>query len=272
MGILDFRLFTQEEMLSFFAVLVRYSVLIALLPIVGNRFVPVPVKILLSLAISIALFPALVTTGQIHPGEAAIWGSSGFGIVGTVALEALVGFALGFTAKLAFESVSFGANLVGTFMGFAIASSYDPTQDTQTQVIAELQIAIGTLIFLAIDGHHAMLKAALGSYQIVGLGKAGLSAAFSQRLTVLTAEVIRFGVQMAAPVAVTLFAVNIAFGVLAKAMPQLNVLVLSFAVSALIGFIVMFLSIPEFQGAAGNVLGKTGDWMSFVLKTMAGGH
>ena len=58
---------------------------------------------------------------------------------------------------------------------------------------------------------------------------------------------IKFGLQLAAPVAVCMFAVNVAFGVLAKAMPQLNILVLSFAVRALVGLVVMFLRFRSFR-------------------------
>ena len=74
-------------MLSFFAVLVRFSVLLAILPFVGDKVVPTPVKVLLSLAMTIALFPMLVARGHVNLGEAAVWGATAGGIVGTIALE-----------------------------------------------------------------------------------------------------------------------------------------------------------------------------------------
>ncbi|MGZ6370627.1 MAG: flagellar biosynthetic protein FliR [Bdellovibrionota bacterium] len=264
--------FDLEEMLTFFAVLVRYSVLMSVLPFVGDRFVPVPVKVLLSLVISIALFPALIKTGQIHPGDAIIWGRTTSGIAGTIALEVLTALALGFTARFAFDGIHFGANLVGNFMGFAAASTYDPHQESQTQVVAEIQMAIAMLIFLAMDGHHLMLRASLDSYRIVGLGKAGFNAAFSQRLVDLSSQVIRFGIQIAAPVALSIFAVNIAFGIMSKAMPQINVFVLSFAITSLVGLFVLFLGLPEFQGAAAGILGRVGEYMESVSLAMASGR
>lgn len=263
--------FSQEEMLCFFAVLVRTSVLVAILPFVGDRLVPMPVKILLSLAVSIVLFPALLRTGDVRPAEALAWGASASGIVATIALEALFGLALGFTAKMLFDGISFGANLVGTFMGFAAANTYDPHQETQTQVVAEIQMTIAMLIFLTMDGHHLMLRGALDSYRIVGIGRVGLGTAFSQKLVDMSSQVIRFGIQIAAPVAISLFAVNVAFGVMAKAMPQLNILVLSFAVSALIGLLVMLLGVPEFHSATVEILDRMGDWMEQMMVAMAGG-
>jgi len=269
--------FSQEELLSFFAVLVRYSVLFSVLPFVGDRHVPNSVKVLLSLSVTLALFPALVSSGEVKPGEALIWGAQAGSIAGTIAMEVIIALVLGFTARMIFESINFGANLVGNFMGFAAASSYDPHQESQSQIIAQLQMAIAMLIFLAIDGHHLMLRAALDSYQWAGIGGRGVfgqiqfNPAFSQKLVEVTGQVFKFGIQIAAPVAICIFAVNVAFGVVAKAMPQLNILVLSFAVTTLLGFAALFMSLPEFTGAVSNLFGRMDDWMMIMMKSLATG-
>ena len=94
----------------------------------------------------------------------------------------VIGLVLGFTARLVFDTINFGSNLIGYFMGFATASIYDASQETQTQVVAEIHMAIAMLIFLAMDGHHLMLKASLNSYQVVGLGQASIGTLFAQKL------------------------------------------------------------------------------------------
>lgn len=262
----------QEEMLSFFAVLVRFSVLVSVLPFVGDHRVPMPVKILLSLAFTMVLYPALVTRGYVKPADALVWASSAGGIIGTVALEAIFALILGFTARMAFDAVSFGGNLAGNFMGFAIASTYDPEQQSQTQIVAEIQMTLAILLFLVLDGHHLMLRASLQSYSVVGVGGLNLTStgALSERLIEISSQVLKFGIQIAAPIAVVLFGVNVAFGVLAKAMPQLNILVLSISISAIIGLIVMFLSVGEFQGAVGELFSRMEEWMLGVMSAMAG--
>ncbi|MBC7690439.1 MAG: flagellar biosynthetic protein FliR [Methylotenera sp.] len=261
--------FNQEELLTFFAVLVRFSVLFAVLPIVGDRSVPGPLKVLLALCVTFALFPALVHQGQIHPAEAAKWGSQVGSIVTTIGSEVLVGLALGYTARLLFDAIHLGSNLAGNFMGFGMASTFDPHAESQTHVVAEIQMTIATLAFLALDGHHLMLKAALESYKIVGLGQGAMTQLMSQRLMFFTGQVIRFGIQLAAPIAISLFAVNVAFGVFSKALPQMNVMVLSMSVTALIGLLVMLMSVPEFQTVTSNILGRMEDWMQGTLLAMA---
>jgi flagellar biosynthetic protein FliR len=267
----------QEEIFSFFAVLIRYSVLFSVLPFVGDKVVPVPVKVLMALAISFSMFPSLVSTGAIRPGDSIVWASTTSGIVGVVVFEALFGLLMGFTAKLAFDAINFGGTLVGHFMGFAAASTYNPHFEQETQVVSDLQLAFAMLIFLAVDGHHLMLQTTLDSYRMIGLGgmgalaNAGTAALVGQRLVELTGQVIQFGLLLAAPIAVSMFAVNVAFGVLAKAMPQLNILGLSFAVTALIGLFVIFVTLPEFYGASENILARMSDWMLLVMKAVKGG-
>jgi flagellar biosynthetic protein FliR len=266
--------FNQEELLCFFAVLVRYSVLIAVLPFTGDVQVPAAVKILLSLSISIALFPMLLAGGYVRPADAAIWSADAGSLIGTIAMEVIVALILGYTARLAFQAISFGGNLVGNFMGFSIASTYDPNQQSHSQVVAELHMAIAMLIFLAVNGHHMMLRSALQSYSVVGIGGRWIAGhaqtVLSQRLIYLCGDVIKFGVQLSAPIAIVTFAVNVIFGVMARAVPQLNILVLSVGISAIIGLVVMFLSMGEFHGVTVNILSRMSDWMDGVLQALAG--
>lgn len=268
--------FNQEELLTFFAILIRYSVMVAILPFLGDRVVPMPVKVLLSLSLTLALMPALVSQGFVHPGDAVRWGASVSGFLGTIAVEVIFALVLGYTARLAFEVISFGGHLVGTFMGFGMASTYDPQQESQAQVVATIHTTLATLLFLVLDAHHLMLKASLESYQIFGLGggaflsQSGFNIAFSEKLVGITGQVIRFALQMSAPVAVVLFAVNVIFGVLSKAMPQINVLVLSVGVSGLIGLIVLFLSLGEFDSVAADLFERMVEWMETMIRAMAG--
>ncbi|MEK6704597.1 MAG: flagellar biosynthetic protein FliR, partial [Bdellovibrionota bacterium] len=234
-------------------------------------------KVLLSLAVTVALFPVLVSSGSVNPGEAQRWAATTGGIVSTISMEVILALILGFTAKMIFETINFGGNLVGNFMGLASASTFDPHQESQTQVAAELQMAIAMLLFLAMDGHHLLLKASLDSYHIVGiggfaaLGKSVFGSDMTQRLVHLSAQVIAFGLELAAPVALSMFVVNAVFGIMSKAMPSMNILILSFSVLALVGMFVMWLEIPVFHDAVAGLFTRMGESMEGVMQAMAHG-
>lgn len=263
--------FNFNEVLTFFAVLVRMSVLFAVVPFLGDRLVPGVIKILVALAISISLFPAMVSSGYVRVSDARIWGASVSGIVSTLTLEVIFGLALGYVSRLIFEAIGLGANLVGNYMGFASASTYDPHQESQTEVIAHIQTTIAMLLFLALDGHHILINAIVDSYRIVGIGRAGFSELFAQRLIQMTGEVFRFGVLMSAPTALGLFLLNMIFGVLSKALPQMNILVLSFAANALVGFAILFISFLEFHDSVGSLFVHMNEWMRSLMTLVAKG-
>jgi len=259
--------FNELELMLFFTVLVRYSVLFAVLPFVGDKSVPGPTKILLALAISLAIFPTLLKGGALKLSDAKIWAQSAPAMMGVIGSEVLFALLLGFVARFSFEAISFGGNLIGNFMGLASASSYDHHQESQSQIIAQIQSTLAMLIFLAVDAHHVMLRATLESYSTVGVGAwNGASGPFGQRLIEMTGQVIVFGVQLAAPVALAMFAVNVAFGIMARAMPQLNILVLSFAVSGIVGLSILFLSVGEFSSTAQEIFLRGFEWMAGVMK------
>ncbi len=262
--------FSNEDVFSFFAVLVRYSILISLMPVTGDRVVPGPVKILLSLAVTFALFPALREQGWVRPADAAIWSATAVGIITTIGLEVLAGILLAFTSRILFDAVSFGANLISSFMGYSAATFFDPHFENQTQVLSEFQLALVMLCFLALDGHHLLLRAALESYQWVGLGGASIGPQVISRLTDMTGQLIQLGIRISAPIGVSLFGVNVAFGVLARTMPQMNILVLSFSITALVGFVVLLTGVPEWLGASTIIVGWTGEWMSSMAQALSG--
>lgn len=262
--------FSPEELFCFFAVLVRVSVMITVLPIFGDKTIPAPVKVLLSLAVTFVLYPGLVKQDLVRPADAVIWAASTWGIVRTVGQEVLVGLAIGFVAKLVFDAIQVGASIVSNMMGFGMASVYDPHHETQTTVIAEIQVAISMLLFLALDGHHLMLHGALDSFRFCGLGEAGMTALAQTRVIEMTGTVLKFGIQLGAPITVVMFGVNVAFGIFSKTIPQMNVLVLSLGISAFAGIVVMMLGAPEFQTVAANILSRTEDWMQGMVVAMAG--
>jgi len=262
--------FNQFEMLTFFAVLVRFSVLMVIFPIFGDRVVPTPVKILLSFSISIVVFPSLVRNGYVSPDDAAYWGSSAGLIAKIILLEAVFGVALAFTSRIVFDAIQIGGDLIGIFMGLSSANIYDPHQESNTQIVGKLKVTLASVLFITLNAHYILLKASIESYRFVGLGKVDITGSYTEKLVSFTSELIRLGVRFAAPMAVALFSINIVYAVLAKALPQLNVLVLSFAVSSFVGLFVIFLGMPEFVSVAGGVFNNSGSRLTEFMVSLSG--
>ncbi len=258
----------QDEMMTFFALLTRLSVMLAVFPIFGHMVIPVPVKVLLGLSLSVMLFPVLVTSAVIVPAHAAVWADSVSGIAGVIAREVIFGLALGFCVRLVMDAVQIGGDIISNFMGFSAAHTYDPQHETTTPVVAQVLNTLALLLFLTMDGHLILIQAAAASFKIVPIGEAAFHGAFANTLLDIASDTFKIGIQIGAPIAISIFAVNIVYAILSKAIPQLNVLVLSFAVSAGLGLFVLMVSMPETLGASRDVFDGLADRMGEVMQSL----
>ncbi len=255
--------FSEFEILLFFAALVRVSMFFLLLPFFGDNNVPGTVKILLPFALTLMLFPILKTGAiSVRPEDL----QSSLGIVIVVFKEASVGLAMGFIAKMFFDALSFGFAFVGMQMGFTMASMYDHHTESNMPVISQVIMIFATLIFLGIDGHHMLIRAMVESFRVIPIGGAVFTKAISGFVMNAAVQVFWIAVKLSAPMALVIFLANTAFGIIAKAVPQINVLVVSFSVNVLVGFFVLFLTLPVFGTNVGAVFQEMFVRMTDVLR------
>lgn len=258
--------FNEVQIVAFFASLVRVSFLFMLLPIYGDNVIPPMVKIFLSFTVNLIVYPVAAGLGIASVGAMA---STDIGIVSLVAKEAAVGLVIGFTGKLFFEALAFAFGHMGNQMGFNMANSYDHHAESTVPVISRLIMILATLLFLALDGHHLFLKALVQSYQLIPLGGFVYSKAVVSYVLETSGQVFWIACKLSAPMALMIFLINCAFGIVAKAVPQINVLVVSMSVNILAGFLVIALTLPVFGTSVGEVFLLMMDRMMHVIGLLA---
>jgi flagellar biosynthesis protein FliR len=242
--------FTESEIVPFFASLTRVVALFVLLPVFGDSAIPQLVKVFLAFTVNLVVFPIAASQGLAHVGAAA---STDLGIISLVVKEAAVGLVLGFTAKLFFEALTFAFAHMGNQMGFNMAAAYDHHSESNVPVISQMIMIFATLLFLTLNGHHFFLKALVQSYEAVPIGGFTLSRSAIKFVLETSTQVFWIAAKLSAPMALMIFMINCAFGIVAKAVPQINVFVVSFTVNILAGFLVLSLSMPMFGTSVGEV-------------------
>lgn len=242
--------FSEIEVLQFFASLIRVSCLFLMLPIFGDNSVPPMVRVFLAFTINIVVYPIAVAQGV---GQVAALSTSELGLALLVLKEATIGFVIGFTAKIFFEGLSFAFSHMGNTMGFNMAAAYDAHSETNMPVISQMIMIFAMLLFLALDGHHLFIQALVESYKAVPLGEFVMSKAIVNHVLETSSQLFWIGVKLSAPMALMIFLINCAFGIVSKAVPQINVLVVSFTVNILAGFLVISLTLPVFGTNVGEV-------------------
>lgn len=223
---------------AFIFPLVRILALVASAPVIGNKQVPVHLKIGLSVLITIIVAPTL----NIQPG---IEPSSAVGIF-ILLQQLLAGLAMGFTMRLVFTAMDILGELSGLQMGLGFASFYDPQHASFSPVLAQFLGILIALIFLSMNGHLYMLAALAESFQAFPIGSAVPSALAMHTLVVWMGSIFSYALQFSLPLLGTLLLANLALGILARSAPQLNLFAVGFPITLALGFLALILSLPYF--------------------------
>lgn len=163
--------------------------------------------------------------------------------------ELAIGIALGFTAALVLYTVQIAGAFIDFQMGFAIASVMDPQTGSQVPIIGHFKYILALLFLLTVDGHHLMLDGIMQSVQLFPVGTLSVGASFgdlAQFITRLFAEMFLIALQIALPIVGAMFLVDIALGILAKTVPQLNIFAVGFPLKIFVGFVLLMFSMPIF--------------------------
>jgi len=200
-------------------------------PIASERAVPAPVKIALTLGLAFILAP-------LAPVPAGLSIFSGAGLLAAVQ-EVLIGIAIGMVVQLAFEALTFAGQSVSTTMGLGFATLVDPQHGADTPVLGQLFMIFGTLTYLALNGHLALIGALANSFQTLPIGGVNVDDDFLLAVAGWGVRVFETGLLVALPAVVALIIVNLALGVVTRAAPQLNLFGIGFTITLLCGFFVL---------------------------------
>jgi len=255
----------ELQIFTFFFVFIRVSSLMIFVPLFGDKAIPINVKILLAVAVSWVCFPILWASGmRINPD----FYQSTFSISSIMAQEIFLGVCIGFISRWVFDAAMFSGQLAGNAMGLSMASVLDPQTESQTIPLSEIKYILTLMLFLAGDGHLLLLKIINDSFQILPIGAASFFARHKEVVSFLiemSAEILLLSVKLAAPVIVIILMVNITFGLISRAVPQMNVFAVSFGANILIGLFVVIISFPTFT----NLISSAFDgYAAHIIKFM----
>lgn len=213
---------------------VRIGAFLMVMPLIGGSFVPTKVRLLLAVVLTLALAPVIPTTPSLDVLSAA-------GLV-TVIQEVAIGAAMGFLVQLVFDAISLGGQVIGMSMGLGFAVFLDRARGINIPVLGQLFLMLGMLIFLSLNGHLAMIQLLAESFHAWPIGVGGLSLSVLGELLAWTGQVFVFAIRISLPAITAILVVNLAFGVMSRAAPTLNLFAVGFPVAMLLGFAVIFLN------------------------------
>ena len=217
----------------------RVAAATMLTPIFGPTQIPGPVRILIALALSAFLILAAPVT-HVPIDSAADLLVAALG-------ELFIGASLAFAFMVAYSATQIAGRVLDIQLGYGAASVLNPTTQTPAPLIGTVFGMAAVAVFLAIDGHHVLIRALALSIETYPPGELATNLDIGE-LVKFSGSMFTFGLALCAPVMLSLLLADIALAVMARSMPQLNVFVLSFSVKIVLGLMGLALSV-KFAGA-----------------------
>lgn len=248
----------------FLLVFARVTAFFVAAPIVMMRDIPVPFKIGLSFFLAwIALaFPDMPPSVSI---DRAFW----FLLLKEVA----VGLTIGFTASLILYAVQVAGIFIDMQIGFAIANILDPQTGVQTPITGRFKYIFALLLLLSLNGHHLLIKGLFASFEWIAvdaLVPTYSNGQVSHFLTEAFGRMFQAAFLIAIPISGALFLVDVALGIVAKTVPQMNVFVVGLPLKVMVNFLILIIALPGLFFAFQKLFSDMIDSMLTMIRILGG--
>jgi flagellar biosynthetic protein FliR len=233
----------------------RIAGVVMVAPVFGARLVPMRVRIALSIAATVVIAPFVPVT---RPFDISL--ASGF----TVAQELLIGVAIGFCLQMIFDALIIAGQTIAMSMGLGLATMVDPQRGVSVPVVSQFFVILGLLIFLSLGGHLATVRLIADSFELLPLGQP-MGADGAWTIAAWGGEMFAGALRIALPAATALLIANVAFGVMSRAAPTLNLFSVGLPAGLLIGFLLLLLNIGHLRTLLAEFLEATFSMLTQML-------
>lgn len=224
-------------LLDLILIFVRMAGLIFAAPILGSRNYPIPMKIGLSFFTSLLIYPLIPRGVMFDPST--FWG---FGAL--VVNELIIGLFIGIILTIYFNFIYLAGGLIDREIGFAMVNVVSPMDESEMPITSNIFYVFSTLIFFQLNLHHQLISALIYSFRDIPLGRNFFSVnTFSILVEALQYSFV-IGFRIAAPFVIIILISNIILGLLAKAMPGMNVFILGMPFKIFFGLLLFIVIMP----------------------------
>ena len=243
-----------EKLLGFVMVLTRISAFFMVLPVFGWKSIPVRIKV--ALTVLVAVFFTVITPLAIEP-----TGVSVLEAILLIANEAVYGLALGLIVTFVFTAVKFSGRIVERQMGLAMAQILDPLTGERSQPLGSLLEMIFIILFLSANGHHFFLLIISRSYETFPAGSMPTMPVLAGGIVKAGSTMLLLGLRLAAPMLAAFLVLMVVLAVLARMVPEMNILFISLPLRVGLGLLMAAIFLPLIN----SFVGEFADWMGKLL-------
>jgi len=241
---------------SFLWPLFRIAGMVMAAPVFGARTIPVRIRTAFAVLLAMVIAPSLPSVPVID-----IFNPLSLLIV---AQQILIGVVMGFTLQLVMSAVITGGQAVALQMGLGFSLMVDPQNGVQVPVLSQFYILMVLLVYLSLNGHLILIEVMVDSFTILPIGHSLMPESLWQ-LVNWAGLIFSGAVAIALPAIASLLIINIAFGVMTRAAPQLNIFAIGFPITLTLGFALVLFTLPSVIPHATNMFNSAYQMLKQLL-------
>jgi flagellar biosynthetic protein FliR len=244
-----------------FLIFLRIGAIILTAPVFDSPTIPVLFKAGLAFAASLLLLSIVdLDPLSVQPGLLAF-------TVGAIG-EVIMGLMIGLMVRMVFAGVVLAGQLVGYQMGLAMANIMDPTTSEQVPLLGQFNNLMAMLLFLAVDAHHLFVKALVASFQIVPPYGFHFGSGVMDQMVNFGGEMFVTAIKLGAPLIAVLLLMSVAFGLAARAVPQMNIFFVAGPLKILVGLLFLTFSLPYMTVFLNTLMSGLGKRLLLILNAI----
>lgn len=181
--------------------------------------------------------------------------------------ETLVGLTIGYISMLTFSAFRMAGEFVDIQMGFSMAVVLDLQSQSRITLMGQFFYIYQILLFMAVDGHHTLLRAIAYSYTVIPMSSL-LKISFVPSVVQLFIQVFALSVRIALPFIVVFVVCDVALGLVARTVPQLNIFIMSFPIKTGAGLLTLIVTLPLLAMMANNIFTQMTSDIGIIMMRM----
>ncbi len=237
---------------SFMLPLFRVAAVLMTMPVFGTTLVPTRVRLYFAVAITVVIAPALPPMPPVQALD--------LSALLLIAEQIIIGALFGLALQLLFQAFVIAGQVVAIQMGLAFASMVDPANGVNTTVISQFLTMLVTLLFLAMNGHLVVLEILTESFTTLPVG-GGLVVNHFWDMAGRLGWVLGAALLLVLPAITALLVINIAFGVMTRAAPQLNIFSIGFPMTLVLGMAIFWIGLADILSHYQSMASEALQWL-----------
>jgi flagellar biosynthetic protein FliR len=236
--------FSAEQLLEWIATYLysftRIAAMLMVMIAIGSRMVPVRIRLFYALTVTLAALPILPTVSL---GIDLISIGSAFVIL----QQLLIGIAIGTISIFVVQTFVIAGQIIAMQTSLGFASMADPANGQSSPVVGQFYILLVTLLFFTVDGHLLMVELIVRSFETIPVSMNGLLSSDYYKLVQWFTLMFRAALAFSIASMVAMLLVNLSFGIMTKAAPQLNIFSLGFSISMIFGLFILWVTMVNVE-------------------------